>query len=175
MTNHIHLIAVPGQPDSLARAVGRAHNDYSRWFNIKNRRAGHLWQNRFYSCPMGPSHLWTAIRYVESNLMRAGLALQPVDYEWSSAEAHFSGHDRRRVLDMDFFRQSGGVENWRQLFGMPEPEAEYRRLRKLTHAGQPLGDESFRESVRFQQQARKTQGAEGTGHAHEERWTLAAS
>ena len=42
MTNHIHLIAVPGQPDSLARAVGRTHNDYSRCTNIKHHRTGHL-------------------------------------------------------------------------------------------------------------------------------------
>ncbi len=90
---------------------------------------------------MGPARLWTTFRYVQSNLIRAGLAEQPVDYEWSSAEAHFSGHDRRRLLNMQFFRRSGGVENWRQLFDMPVPEVEYRRLRKLTHAGQPLGDE----------------------------------
>ncbi|QOY90786.1 hypothetical protein [Paludibaculum fermentans] len=56
--------------------------------------------------------------------MRAGLAEQPVDYEWSSAVAHFSGHDRRRLLDLEFFRGSGGVENGRPLFHMPVPEAE---------------------------------------------------
>jgi putative transposase len=65
MTNHVHWVAVPGRPDSLARAFGRAHNDYSRWFNIKNHRAGHLWQNRFFSCPLDPAHLAQAMRYVE--------------------------------------------------------------------------------------------------------------
>ncbi|WP_228486373.1 hypothetical protein [Paludibaculum fermentans] len=106
--------------------------------------------------------------------MRAGLAEQPVDYEWSSAEAHLSGHDRRRLLDMEFFRQSRGVENWLQLLGMPVPEADYRLLRKSTHAGQALGDESFLESIRFQQQARKPMtGAVASDHPGEE-LTLAA-
>ncbi len=106
--------------------------------------------------------------------MRAGLAEQLVDYEWSSAEAHFSGHDRRRLLDMEFFRQSGGVENWRQLFGMPVPEADYRLLRKSTHAGQPLGDELFLESIRFQQQARKPPTGAVAGDCPWEELTLAA-
>ncbi|MCZ2155868.1 MAG: transposase [Bryobacterales bacterium] len=55
ITNHIHRIAVPGRVDSLTRAVGRTHNDSSRWFNIKNRRAGRLWHNRFFSCPLDTS------------------------------------------------------------------------------------------------------------------------
>lgn len=80
--------------------------------------------------PDGPAHLWTASRYVEPNPIRTGLAEQPVDYEWSSAEVRFSGHDRRRVLYMEFLRRSGGVENWRQLFETPEQQEEYRRLRK---------------------------------------------
>ncbi|MGJ5816015.1 transposase [Paludibaculum fermentans] len=174
MPNHIHMIAVPPEEDSLAILFRRVHGRFAQYFNARRSRCGHLWQNRFYSCPMGPAHLWTAIRYVESNPMRAGLAEQPVDYEWSSAEAHFSGHDRRRLLDMEFFRRSGGVENWRQLFGMPAPEAEYRRLRKSTHAGQPLGDELFLESIRFQQQARKPMTGAVAGDCPPEELTSAA-
>ncbi|MBN9656625.1 MAG: transposase [Acidobacteria bacterium] len=109
MPNHIHLIAVPPETDSLAVLLPRVHGRFAQYFNARRRRCGHLWQNRFFSCPMGQSHLWTAVHYVEANPIRAGLVQQPVEYEWSSAEAHFSGHDRRRLLDMDFFRCSGGV------------------------------------------------------------------
>jgi putative transposase len=52
MPNHVHLVAVPERPDSLARALGRAHNLYSRWFNARRGRSGHLWQNRVYSAPL---------------------------------------------------------------------------------------------------------------------------
>jgi putative transposase len=40
MPNHVHLLAVPERPDSMARALGRAHNLYSRWFNRMRRRSG---------------------------------------------------------------------------------------------------------------------------------------
>ncbi len=42
-------------------------------FNRHHRRSGHLWQNRFYSCPLGPSRLATALAYVDLNPVRAGL------------------------------------------------------------------------------------------------------
>jgi hypothetical protein len=67
MPNHVHLIAAPERSDSLARALGRAHNFYSRWFNAVRRRSGHLWQNRFCSAPLGRDHLLTALRYVDLN------------------------------------------------------------------------------------------------------------
>ena len=37
MPNHVHLVAVPGREDSLAKAVGRANNAYSRYFNQVGR------------------------------------------------------------------------------------------------------------------------------------------
>jgi putative transposase len=76
MTNRIHLIAVPRHPDSLAKALGQTHWRYAMRFNRLHRRSGHLWQNRFYSCPLGPSHLATALAYVDLNPVRARLVAQ---------------------------------------------------------------------------------------------------
>jgi putative transposase len=148
MPNHIHLIAVPPEEDSLAVFLRRVHGRFAQYFNARRARSGHLWQNRFYSCPMGPSHLWTAIRYVECNPVRAGLAAEPAEFEWSSAEAHFSGQDRQRLLDMHFFEEAGGIAHWRRLFGEPESEPTYSALRKATHSGQPFGDQAFRDVIR---------------------------
>ncbi len=37
MSNHVHLVATPQRPDSLARALGRTHADYARYRNIVER------------------------------------------------------------------------------------------------------------------------------------------
>jgi putative transposase len=66
MTNHIHLIARPSTPESLAKAVGRTHFLYTQNINYLHRRSGHLWQNRFYSCPLGREHFWQALRYTRN-------------------------------------------------------------------------------------------------------------
>jgi len=49
MTNHVHLVAVPEREDSLARALGRVHSEYTLALNRTEGRSGHLWQNRFSS------------------------------------------------------------------------------------------------------------------------------
>ncbi|HSV26697.1 MAG TPA: transposase, partial [Sedimentisphaerales bacterium] len=64
MSSHIHLIALPKTEDSLARAVGRTHWLYTRYVNRLHGRSGHLWQNRFYSCALGPQHFFQAMRYM---------------------------------------------------------------------------------------------------------------
>ena len=73
MTNHVHLVAIPERPDSLARALGQSHSRYAQRFNRRYGRTGHLWQNRFYSCPLGRTHLVRALLYVDLNPVRAGL------------------------------------------------------------------------------------------------------
>jgi putative transposase len=48
MTNHFHLIAVPQQDNSAARALRRLEADYARYLNVRRHAPGHLWQARFY-------------------------------------------------------------------------------------------------------------------------------
>jgi putative transposase len=75
MGNHVHLLLAPDREDGLAKTLGRAHTDYSRWLNVKRGETGHVWQNRYFSCPLDERHQWEALRYVELNPVRAGLAL----------------------------------------------------------------------------------------------------
>src|SRR5437764_5697439 len=65
MTNHVHLVVVPEHENSLARSFGRTHAEYALALNQSEKRSGHLWQNRFFSCPLDASHLENAIQYVE--------------------------------------------------------------------------------------------------------------
>ena len=57
MTNHAHLVAVPERADSFARALRRPHSGYTQRFNRHYGRSGHLWQNRFFSSPLGRDHM----------------------------------------------------------------------------------------------------------------------
>jgi putative transposase len=56
----------------------------------RHARSGHLWQNRFFACSLGPDHLWSALAYVDNNPVRAGLVDHPREYRWSSAAAHLA-------------------------------------------------------------------------------------
>lgn len=88
MSNHIHLIAVPAADDGLQRALKPLHMRYAQRVNRRQGWSGHLWQGRFFSSPLDDAYLWTAIRYVECNPVRAGMVQCAEDYRWSSAAAH---------------------------------------------------------------------------------------
>jgi putative transposase len=144
MPNHVHLIAVPERSDSLARALGRAHNLYSRWFNARRRRSGHLWQNRFYSAPLGRDHLLTALRYVDLNPVRAGLIGRAVDYHWSSAGTHAVGRDPSGLLDMEAWAEICPRNDWAPYLEAASKEEELlARIREATRSGKPIGNKAF--------------------------------
>ena len=100
MTNHVHIIAVPVNDTALAKAIGRTHFLYTQYVNRMHSRSGHLWQNRFFSCPMDTLHLWKAMQYVETNPVRSGLVRKPWRYPYSSAAAHIENSDPTNILDM---------------------------------------------------------------------------
>ena len=89
MTNHIHLLAVPEKEDSLAKAVGEAHRQYTRMINFRENVRGFLFQGRFSSCPVyTDQHLFTTVRYIEQNPVKAKIVKHPWEYRWSSAGFH---------------------------------------------------------------------------------------
>ncbi len=144
MTNHTHHVLVPGRPDSLARGLGRLHNDYSRWQHIQRNLTGHLWQNRFFSCPLDEDHFWMALRYIELNPVRAGLVNCAWEWPWSSAHAHVTGADHTGLLNMDLWQKCFTGSQWKAYLedGLQDT-ATNDLLRLATRTGHPLGSEEF--------------------------------
>ena len=147
MPNHVHHIVVPARPDSLSLAFRRTHGRYAQYLNARRTRTGHLWQNRYFSCALDESHLWTAVRYVERNPVRSGLVDSVEAYEWSSAQAHLTGADTRDLVDMSWWAAAGGVERWQDLMASPEELDAIRLLQRHTYGGRPLGSEEFLEEI----------------------------
>ena len=144
MSSHVHLIAVPDRADSLAVVLRDVHGRYATYLNGRQGAAGHVWQGRYFSCPLDGRHLWTALRYVERNPVRAGLAATPDEYAWSSAAAHCGGADRHELLEVDCWANEWTAVSWRGFLGdATEEEAETERIRRNTHTGRPLGSEEF--------------------------------
>jgi len=52
MSNHVHLIAVPQTPQALSQSLQQAHGRYAAYWNAQQSSSGHVWQGRFYSCPL---------------------------------------------------------------------------------------------------------------------------
>jgi putative transposase len=145
MANHVHLIVVGRSETSMARGIGNTHRRHARRINTRQGWTGHLWANRFYSTPMDEKHLWTAVRYVELNPVRARLVRKPSDFAWSSARAHAGTlTDGLLAAGRPF---PGSIDDWERwlLEGLDDPRVA--AIRHNTSTGRPSGTASFVEDL----------------------------
>jgi putative transposase len=142
MSNHVHLLAVPHTPEGLAQALKQAHGRYASYWNARHSSSGHVWQGRFYSCPLGESHLWKALRYVELNPVRAGMVESAEQWRWSSARAHCDTVAGDPILKMERWAKRWTPQEWVEFLAAESP-LEVSELRRSTHSGRPLGTPEF--------------------------------
>jgi putative transposase len=58
---------------------------FSKWFNRRHSRSGHLWEDRFKSVIVESGTAARSIAaYIDLNPVRAGIASDPAEYRWSS-------------------------------------------------------------------------------------------
>ena len=101
MPNHLHLlIRVAKQPLRIImkRILGR----YARFFNIRCKRTGHVFESR-YKAPLccDDIYLKELLRYIHLNPVRAELCSRPEQWLWSS-HAHYLGMRAEPFVDSAF-------------------------------------------------------------------------
>ena len=144
MTNHVHLIATPASEQALAKTLGRTDFRYTQYINRFHGRSGHLWQNRFYSCPMDEDHYWSAMAYIEQNPVRAKLVRRAWCFRWSSAAVHCGeSPDRSELLDLGRWHTSAAALNWKRTLSEMLGNDVLSAVRLNTHRGRPLGSDKF--------------------------------
>jgi len=148
MPNHVHLVAVPENEESLALAIGKAHLRYSRRINFREGWRGHLWQGRFSSYVKDERYLLACARYIERNPVRAKLVTSPPEWRWSSARAHLDGASDGIVNVTPLLEIAG--TRWADLLALEVSSDEATALRKHERSGRPLGDPAFVDKVESQ-------------------------
>ncbi|MCF6238568.1 MAG: transposase [Candidatus Marinimicrobia bacterium] len=86
LSNHVHMLLMP-TVKPLAHFMRRLLTGYAVYFNRRNKRSGHLFQNRYKSivCEEEP-YLLELVRYIHLNPLRAGMvvSMEELDvYPWS--------------------------------------------------------------------------------------------
>ncbi|MPN13751.1 hypothetical protein SDC9_161076 [bioreactor metagenome] len=84
MNNHFHLL-IKETGETISQAIKRISSSYVHWYNQKNKRCGHLFQERFKSEVVETdAYFLTVLRYIHQNPMKVGLITEIGDYRWSS-------------------------------------------------------------------------------------------
>ena len=100
MNNHVHLMLSEGNED-IGTAMKRITVSYVSYFNKKNKRVGHLFQDRFRSEVVEQdSYVLSLARYIHQNPVKAGMAARAADYKWSSYNCYLDkGNYFAKMLD----------------------------------------------------------------------------
>ncbi len=85
MPTHIHLILKQLKEDGITNYLKLLLDSYTRYFNIKNKRKGPLWQSRFKSVLVdNDEYLLHLTRYIHLNPVSDNLVERPEDWFYSS-------------------------------------------------------------------------------------------
>ncbi|MDQ1243974.1 MAG: REP-associated tyrosine transposase [Campylobacterota bacterium] len=108
MTNHYHLLLETKQ-NNLSKAIQFVNDKYSKYFNKKYKRSGHLWQGRYKSYPLfDDAHFWIAAKYIERNPIKAGMIKDVALYkyqsffQWKYKHDYFSLLENSKIFDMTY-------------------------------------------------------------------------
>jgi putative transposase len=144
MTNHVHLLLTPAQPDSCTVLMRDLGQRYVQYFNRRYGRTGTLWEGRFRSCLVeSASYVLACHRYIELNPVRAGLARRPEQYAWSSYRSNAGiGEDSLLSPHPEYLALADTAERRRASYARLFAEALDPRLvgaiRDATSSGLPL-------------------------------------
>jgi REP-associated tyrosine transposase len=91
MGNHIHHLVQVGETP-LAKVMQNILFRYTRYWNAKYKKIGHLFQGRYRAilCDKD-NYLLELVRYLHLNPVRSKLVQDPDRYRWSSHSAYLAG------------------------------------------------------------------------------------
>jgi REP element-mobilizing transposase RayT len=111
MTNHYHLLlATPG--GNLSQIMRHVNGAYTTYFNVKRKRAGHLFQGRYKAILVEADEYATELsRYLHLNPVRAGMTPRPEEYQWSSYRCYIGLNKASEWLTENFILGYFGGNN----------------------------------------------------------------
>jgi putative transposase len=151
MDNHFHLLATPETDNGLPlmmQAVGRA---YVRYFNLRHKRSGTLWEGRYRSTLIeSERYLMACMVYIDLNPVRAGMVARPGDYLWSSHRHCIGQASDKLVSPHALFWGLGNTPFAREMAYAALVETglhptQQAQLTQATLSGWALGSASFLE------------------------------
>ena len=154
MTNHVHLLVTPAQAGGVASMIQIVGRQYVQYFNRRHHRTGTLWEGRYRSAIIdSDQYLFTCMRYIELNPVRAGMTSHLREYAWSSYRANAELEPDPLVTPHPLYHRlaSNAVRRaatYREMVNGGEVCAPAdAQVREATHGGRILGSPAFQRRV----------------------------
>ena len=152
MSNHFHLFMQTPE-GNLSQIMRHIIGAYTTYFNIKRKRAGHLFQGRYKSVLVEADEYAAELtRYIHLNPVKAGITAKADEYQWSSYRAYIGAVSTPEWLEPGLILGSFGNneqvsrKNYRDFVEKLDIEA-YESPLKSAVGGSVLGSPDFIEEI----------------------------
>lgn len=149
MPNHWHFVLWPERDGQLTEFLRwLTHTHTQRWHaHYHTAGTGHLYQGRFKAFPIEEDdHLYTVLRYVERNALRAQLCERAEAWRWPSLARRLGGASDPIGKLLSAWPLPL-PDDWVERVNRPQTEAELEAVRRSVLRGQPFGTEGWREQT----------------------------
>ena len=152
MNNHYHLL-IETPKGNLSQIMRHINGAYTTYFNVKHKRAGHLFQGRYKAILVeADAYAGELSRYIHLNPVRARIVNMPDQHKWSSYQYYTVKKKKPEWLRVDFILNYFGGElksskKKYKDFVLARISGEYDSPLKEVFASTFLGDEDFIERI----------------------------
>ncbi|MBN2318275.1 MAG: transposase [Acidobacteria bacterium] len=100
-SNHVHLLGICRREGDISRFMQQLEGEFADFYNNRKTRTGSFWGERFH-CTMieNNEHLWNCLRYIDLNMVRAGVVTHPGSWPWCGYHELVGERKRYRLLDI---------------------------------------------------------------------------
>jgi len=116
MPNHFHLMVKQLEVGGISKFLRVIQNSYAKYFNIKYKRIGSLFQGRFQAVHVTTDEQFMHVsRYIHLNPVVAEMVDNPKDFEWSSYKTYINNENTELINKealLTFFRSSTQYEKF---------------------------------------------------------------
>jgi len=152
MSNHFHLLLETPE-GNLSQIMRHINGAYTTYFNIKRKRAGHLFQGRYKAILIeADDYLSELSRYIHLNPVRVGIVEKPEQYQWSSYRSYIGQSKPPEWLNTGFIlgcfaQKTTDAQNKYRIFVEDRLGEEYESPLKRTIGTSILGSAAFIDEI----------------------------
>lgn len=129
MPNHFHLLLKQQRDQGIARFTSQLQNGYAKYFNLKTKRFGALFQSMFKAVRIeSDEQLLHVARYIHLNPMTAGMIKTPHElgkYPYDSFGSYLRDEPENLLMKSTILSMFKNVESFRT---HTLDQADYQRL-----------------------------------------------
>lgn len=150
MDNHYHLM-LQTLGAELNEVMQRLNSKYGSYYNACYERSGHVFQGRYKSSIILHERLFTVLRYIHQNPVRAGITGSVSEYHWTS-DRIYRQNITNSLVDiayiMDRFSLKRVQANARYREFMEEvPDEEYNKELRAMFIGSKDDEEAYKSPI----------------------------